>query len=78
MDYRCEFSDFGDTVYLDVAGQGPLPRASARALKQALEWKERPYTMPREVYFALPDRVRGLVARVIGAKPEEISITTGA
>jgi cysteine desulfurase / selenocysteine lyase len=78
MDYRNEFSDFGDTVYLDVAGQGPLPRVSARALKQAFEWKERPQTMPREVYFGLPDRVRGLMARVIGAKPEEISVTTGA
>lgn len=78
MDYRDEFAEFGDTVYLDVAGQGPLPRASARALKQALEWKERPYTMPRDVYFALPDRVRGLLARLIGGKPEEISVTTAA
>ncbi|HEV2388818.1 MAG TPA: aminotransferase class V-fold PLP-dependent enzyme [Candidatus Acidoferrales bacterium] len=78
MDYRSEFAEFGDTVYLDVAGQGPLPRVSARALKQALEWKELPHTMPREVYFALPDRVRGLAARLIGGKPGEVAITTGA
>ncbi len=78
MDYQNEFSEFGNAIYLDVATQGPLPRASAQALRKALEWKEQPHKMPSDVYFGLPDRVRALVARLIGAKPDEVAITTGA
>jgi cysteine desulfurase/selenocysteine lyase len=78
MDYKSEFAEFGNVTYLDVAAQGPLPRASAQALRRAVEWKEQPQKMPSEVYFALPDRVRALIARIIGAKPAEIAITTGA
>ena len=78
MDYRSEFSEFGNVTYLDVAAQGPLPHASAQALRKAIEWKELPQRMPSDVYFGLPDRVRGLLARIINAKPSEIAVTTGA
>jgi cysteine desulfurase/selenocysteine lyase len=78
MDYRSEFSDFGNTAYLDVAGQGPLPRSWAQAMRRAVEWKELPQKMPSGVMSGLPDRVRELAGRLIGAKPSEISITTGA
>jgi selenocysteine lyase/cysteine desulfurase len=78
MDYRNDFFEFDDVTYLDVAGQGPLPRVSARAVEKAVEWKKRPDRMPEEIYFALPDRVRALVARLLGGKPAEVAITTGA
>lgn len=78
MDYRSEFSDFGNVTYLNVAGQGPLPRAAAQAMRRAVQWKEQPHTIPAAMYMELPDRVRELVARLIGAQPAEISITTGA
>jgi cysteine desulfurase/selenocysteine lyase len=78
MDYRSEFAEFGNVTYLDVAAQGPLPRASAQALHRAVEWKEQPQKMPADIYFALPDRVRALIAQMIGAKSAEVAITTGA
>ncbi|HVB33004.1 MAG TPA: aminotransferase class V-fold PLP-dependent enzyme [Patescibacteria group bacterium] len=78
MDYKNEFSDFGNVTYLDVAGQGPMPRSAAQAMRRAVEWKEQPQKMPEGVHFDLPDRVRALVARIIGAKASEVAITTGA
>lgn len=78
MDYRSDFSDFGNTTYLDVAGQGPLPRTSAQAIRRAMEWKELPHKAPAEMFLGLPNHVRELVAQMIGAKPSEISISTGA
>lgn len=77
-DYRKEFFDFDNVVYLDVSGQGPLPRVASQALRRAIEWKEQPQKMPADMYFGLPDRVRGQLARVIGARPNEIAVTTGA
>lgn len=78
MDYKTEFSGFGNVIYLDVATQGPLPRVSAQALRKAVEWKEQPQKMSAEVYFGLPDRVRTLLAHLIGGSSREVAITTGA
>jgi len=78
MDYRKEFAEFDDVIYLDTATQGPLPLAAANAAKQALEMKKFPYRLTEEIYFELPDRVRASIAKLIGADPDDIAITTGA
>ena len=77
-DWRDEFYEFDDVAYLDVATQGPLPRCAVRALEAAVEWKKFPHRMPADIYLALPARVRALIARLVGATPDEIGITTGA
>lgn len=78
MDYRKEFAEFDDAIYLDTATQGPMPIAAANAAKLALEWKKLPHRLPESVYFELPDRVRASIAKLIGANPDDIALTTGA
>jgi selenocysteine lyase/cysteine desulfurase len=77
-DYRAEFYDFEDWVYLDAASQGPMPRASVKAVQEALELKKFPQRLTNDFYFDLPDEVRRLLAQLMGAKPEEIALTNGA
>lgn len=77
-DWRDEFFDFGDAVYLNVAAQAPIPRVAAKALETAAGWKKLPHEIPDAEYFGLPDRVRALLARMLGGKPQEFAITTGA
>jgi len=77
-DYRSEFADFGDVAYLNASLQGPLPLVAVRASQEALEWKKRPDVMADSVYFDLPNRIREKVSRLIGAKPEEVAVTSGA
>ena len=77
-DYRSEFFEFEDVTYLAAAAQGPLPRAAIKALEASLELKRRPYRIEESLYFELPARVRGLIAQLVGAAPDEIGITTGA
>ncbi|HXQ26133.1 MAG TPA: aminotransferase class V-fold PLP-dependent enzyme [Candidatus Acidoferrales bacterium] len=77
-DYRREFADFEGVTYLNAAAQGAMPLAAARAAETALEWKKRPDKMPDTAYFDLPDRIREKASRVIGARPDEIAVTTGA
>jgi cysteine desulfurase/selenocysteine lyase len=76
--WRAEWFAMEDAVYLDAAGQGPLPRTAIRAAQQALEWKKFPHRVPQGTYTELPNRVRALAARLIGGQPEEIAITPGA
>jgi len=76
-DWRKEWFEFEDATYLNIAAQGPLPRAALQAATQALEWKKFPHSMPEDVYFELPNRIRTSLAKLIGAASEEIAITTG-
>ncbi len=78
MDWRNEWFEFDDVTYLNLAGQAPMPRVSIRAAQEALEWKKNPSRLPDSIYFDLPDRVRELIAPLIGGRPEEIALTTGA
>ena len=78
MDYRSEFGDFEGVTYLDAAGQGPLPLKSVRASQAALEWKKLPHRIPDGEYFDLPDRIRALLARLMGGDAAEFAITSGA
>jgi selenocysteine lyase/cysteine desulfurase len=78
VDFRSAWFDFEDVAYLNTAGQGPLPRVAIRAAQAALEWKKFPHQLPDSAYFELPDRIRALLAQIIGGKPEEIALTTGA
>ncbi len=77
-DWRSEFFEFDDATYLATAAQGPLPRVAIKALESSLELKRRPYRIEESMYFDLPERVRGLLAQLTGAAPEEIGLTTGA
>ena len=78
MDWRTEWFEFEDVAFLNAAGQSPLPRVSIRAVHAALEWKKYPHKLPDSAYFELPDRVRALIARLIGGQPEEVALATGA
>lgn len=78
MDWRQEWFEFEDATYLNVSGQGPMPKVSLRATQAALEWKKFPQKMPDSAYFEVPNRIRVSVAKLIGGKAEEVALTTGA
>jgi cysteine desulfurase/selenocysteine lyase len=77
-DWRQEWFEFEDVTYLNTAAQGAMPKVSVRATQAALEWKKFPQRMPDAAYDELPNRIRASLAQLIGAKPEEIALTTGA
>ena len=49
-----------------------------RAAQAAIEWKKFPQRVPDEAYFDVPNRIRASIAELIGAKADEIALTTGA
>jgi cysteine desulfurase/selenocysteine lyase len=76
--WRDEWFEFENATYLNVAGNGPMPKVSLKAAQAAMEWKKFPQRVPDEAYFDVPNRIRASIAELIGANAEEIALTTGA
>jgi cysteine desulfurase / selenocysteine lyase len=49
-----------------------------RAVQASLEAKKFPHHVDDSTFFEVPSRLRVSIARLIGGKPEEIALTTGA
>jgi len=77
-DWRQEWFEFEGATYLNLAGMAPMPKIALKAVQAALEAKKFPYERHESMFFEVPDRLRANIARLIGAKPEEIALTTGA
>jgi selenocysteine lyase/cysteine desulfurase len=77
-DWRQEWFEMEDATYLNLAGQAPMPKVSIRAVQAALEAKKYPHQKPDSTFYEVPDRIRASIAKLIGAKPEEIALNSGA
>jgi cysteine desulfurase/selenocysteine lyase len=78
-DWRQEWFEFEGATYLNLAGMAPMPKVSLKAVQAALDAKKFPHLHDdASVFFELPNRLRANLAKLIGAKPDEIALTTGA
>ena len=77
-DWKKEWFEIEDATYLNTAAHTVMPRVSIRAVKRSLEAKKFPHRVDDSLWFESPVRIRGSLARMIGAKPEEIAVTSGA
>jgi len=67
-----EFGPFGGRLWFNTAHQGPLPRSAVEAAGRAAELKAAPARIADGDFEAVPERLRGLLARLVGAPPDEI------
>lgn len=77
-DWREEWFEFEDATYLNLAGQSPMPKVSLRAIQSAIADKKHPHHRTDSVFYEIPNRIRTNIAQLIGGKPDEVAITTGA
>ena len=77
-DWRQEWFEIEDATYLNLAGQSPMPKVAVRAIQAAIELKKFPHRIPDTAFFDVPNRLRASIAKLIGAQPEDIALTSGA
>jgi len=77
-DWREEWFEFEDATYLNLAGQSPMPKVSLRAIQSAIADKKHPHHRTDSVFYEIPNRIRANIAQLVGGKPDEVAITTGA
>lgn len=66
------FGDFDGRVWLNTAHQGPLPLAAAAEANRAAQAKTSPHRIAEEDFAAVPERLREMLARLVGADPEDV------
>lgn len=64
----------GESIYLNNASTGPLPRRSVDAVAEFNARRARPHLLSDSLQFATLARGRELVARLIHADPDEIAL----
>jgi selenocysteine lyase/cysteine desulfurase len=72
------FAPHEGVSYLNCASQGPIPLAAARAGREALAMKERPFQITSQTYVSVTGEVRALAARLLGAREDSVALVTGA
>jgi selenocysteine lyase/cysteine desulfurase len=77
-EFRNNFASFGGNVWLNAAGQGPLPLKAARALEEALEWKTKPYLLDHSKFVAVPRELKESIGRLIGVPPQDVILADSA
>jgi cysteine desulfurase / selenocysteine lyase len=77
-DWQQEWFEIEDATYLNLAGQSPMPKVAVRAVQAAIELKKFPHRIPDTAFFDVPNHLRASLAKLIGAQPEDIALTSGA
>jgi cysteine desulfurase/selenocysteine lyase len=77
-DWREHWFENEEAIYLNLAGQSPMPKVSFRAVQASLEWKKFPQRIPDTAFFDIPNRIRTSIGKLINAQPNDIALTTGA
>jgi cysteine desulfurase/selenocysteine lyase len=66
------FGPFDGRSWFNTAHQGPLPHAAVDATMQAAALKAAPHRIGDTDFGAVPERLRSLLAQLVGGRPEEI------
>jgi cysteine desulfurase/selenocysteine lyase len=67
-----QFGPFGGRAWFNTAHQGPLPRAAVAATEHAAQLKADPHLIRDDDFRAVPERLRGLLADLVGGSPGQI------
>jgi len=67
-----QFGPFDGRSWFNTAHQGPLPHAAVDATARAAALKAAPHRIGDEDFHDVPERLRVLLAQLVGGRPAEI------
>jgi cysteine desulfurase/selenocysteine lyase len=73
-----QFGPFEGRSWLNTAHQGPLPRTAVEAAGTAAQMKAAPHRISDEAFSGVPERLRGLLAQLVGGQADEIVLGNSA
>jgi cysteine desulfurase/selenocysteine lyase len=77
-DYSKDFGPLENTIWLNCAHQGPLPKIAVAQAEEAIAWKIAPYKMTTERFSQVPNNLRRVLGKLIETIPEDIILGNSA
>lgn len=77
-DYKKDFFDFNDVIWLNAASEGPLPNAAAEALKQAVYWKSAVHLLDIPKFVKVPVDLKSSLAELMHVDSRDVILGTSA
>ncbi len=76
--YRQDFADFKDKIWLNAASEGPLPKVSALALNTVIEWKSLPYQLDLQRFAITQKSLKEVLSRLINVNYQDVILGNSA
>ena len=70
-DYRKDFLNFEDKVWLNSASEGPLSIVSGEALKESIVWKSLSYILTNDKFIEVQTDLKQSIDHLLNINPKE-------
>jgi cysteine desulfurase / selenocysteine lyase len=77
-DFSRDFGPFEDTIWLNCAHQGPLPKVAVAQVEEAVAWKIAPGKMTTARFSEVPENLRRVLGDLIAVSPEDVIVGNSA
>jgi selenocysteine lyase/cysteine desulfurase len=78
MNYTKDFSLVAGHTWLNVASEGPLPKAAASALQEAIKWKSAPHLLTIPKFQQVPLDLKKSIATLLHINKEDVILGNSA
>ncbi|MCA9402077.1 MAG: aminotransferase class V-fold PLP-dependent enzyme [Candidatus Omnitrophica bacterium] len=78
MDVQNDFESFQGHIWLNAASEGPLPKISAMALREAVRWKSAPHLLDIPKFAQVPAKLKTVIAEMIGVNASDVILGNSA
>lgn len=76
--YQKDFASFEGKIWLNAAGEGPLPLAAEKALAQAVTWKLKPYLLDMGKFVTTVTGLKRSIGRLLGVDEADVILGNSA
>jgi cysteine desulfurase/selenocysteine lyase len=76
--YRQDFADFKDKIWLNAASEGPLPKVAALSLNTVVEWKSLPYQLDLQRFAITQKSLKEVLGRLINVNYQDVILGNSA
>ncbi|MCA9407775.1 MAG: aminotransferase class V-fold PLP-dependent enzyme [Candidatus Omnitrophica bacterium] len=77
-EFRRDFMDFEDKIWLNAASEGPLPLKAVEALKESIVWKSRPYLLDLPKFALVPRELKKSIGRLFNVEAKDVILANSA
>lgn len=78
QNYQKDFASFDGKIWLNAAGEGPLPLAADKALQQAIVWKMKPYLLDMGKFVTTVTGLKRSIGRLLGVDEADVILGNSA